>query len=244
MWSKKQRIAHDLREAIARGDYPAGTALPAITELMATYEVARETVRGAIADLAHEGLVTPRNGIGTIVRDLGRVELRSRPGAAHPEWSNTSGEVASTLTIEAGPATADRKIAERLELSLGDIVIRRIRHYSKGRDVVLLHEQWISGKVAETIRKKTGYDAGNREQQMPHDLYTLMRMAGHPPASTTEVVTTRMPDPSEKETMNMPVGIPVLLTLRVTDGESGEKLETSNFVGCGDRSSQTYTVPI
>jgi GntR family transcriptional regulator len=72
-----------------------------------------------------------------------------------------------------------------------------------------------------------------------------MKSSGNPPSETSEVVTTRMPDPTEREVMNMPAGIPVLVTTRITYGTAGHTpLETSNFAGCGDRSSQTYTVPI
>jgi GntR family transcriptional regulator len=121
--------------------------------------------------------------------------------------------------------------------------VRRIRHYYKGRDVVLIHDQWITGKIARTIQEATSYDPGDKDAKQPTDLYSLMRQAGHPPKQTIETVTTRMPDPSEKEAMNMPPGIPVLITLRVTDGPEAP-LETSSFVACGDRASQTYTVPI
>ncbi|WP_369804899.1 GntR family transcriptional regulator [Pseudonocardia sp. Ae717_Ps2] len=53
---------------------------------MATYEVARETVRSAVSALANEGLVTPLSGVGTVVRDLGTWTCHSQPGDAHPAW--------------------------------------------------------------------------------------------------------------------------------------------------------------
>ncbi|WP_198932395.1 GntR family transcriptional regulator [Pseudonocardia sp. Ae717_Ps2] len=60
-------MARELRERITNGTYPPGSTLPALPELMATYEVARETVRSAVSALANEGLVTPLSGVGTVV---------------------------------------------------------------------------------------------------------------------------------------------------------------------------------
>ncbi|OLM28849.1 hypothetical protein Ae717Ps2_5968 [Pseudonocardia sp. Ae717_Ps2] len=44
MARKYEKIARELRERITNGTYPPGSTLPALPELMATYEVARETV--------------------------------------------------------------------------------------------------------------------------------------------------------------------------------------------------------
>jgi DNA-binding GntR family transcriptional regulator len=244
MWSKYERIARDLRERITDGTYAPGSALPAIPELMTTYGVARETVRNAIAALANEGLVTPRSGVGTIVRDTGTVNLHSKPTDPHPVWDATVGDDSKTVTVEAGHGVADEEIAALLNIAAGDPVVRRIRHYYKGRDVVLLHEQWISGPVAAAILEHTSYDTADAAAEQPTDLYSLMRDSGCSPAQTTEVVTTRMPDPEEKETMNMPAGIPVLVTIRTTHDQQQQALETSSFVACGDRAEQTYTVQV
>lgn len=244
MSAKYEKISRDLREAIAAGDHPPGSTLPPIPDLMDRYGVARETVRKAIATLANEGLVTPRSGLGTIVRDTSDVDLHSKPSEPHPVWGNTAGADAKTVTVEAEWTTADQEIADLLKITRGSEVVRRLRHYYKGRDVVLIHEQWITGDVARAIRSATTYDPGAAHADQPSDLYSLMRHADHAPTATTETVTTRMPDPSEKEVMNMPPGVPVLLTLRITHGPAGSLLETSSFVACGDRASQTYTVPL
>lgn len=244
MWSKYERIARDLREGITDGTYAPGSALPPIPELMATYGVARETVRNAISALANQGLVTPRSGVGTIVRDTGTVNMHSKPTDPHPAWDNTVGDDSKTITVEAGHAVADKEIATRLGVSAGEPVIRRLRHYYKGRDVVLLHEQWIREDVAAAILEHTGYDAADAAAEQRTDLYSLMRESECRPVQTTEIVTTRMPDPDEREMMNMPAGIPVLVTLRTTHDQQEKALETSSFVACGDRAEQTYTVQL
>ncbi len=244
MWTKYEKIARELRERITNGTYPPGSTLPPIPELIATYGVARETVRNAISALANEGLITPKAGVGTIVRDTGVVTLHSKPTDPHPVWDSTAGTDSETITIEANGEAANKEIAELLGVAVGDTVVKRLRHYYKGKDVVLLHEQWINGEVAGLILERTSYDCADKTTKQPSDLYSLMREAGHIPSQTTEAVTTRMPDPEEKETMNMPPGVPVLVTLRVTRDGQQKALETSSFVACGDRAEQTYTVQI
>jgi GntR family transcriptional regulator len=243
MWSKYARIANDLREGIATGTYPAGSSLPPIPELIDTYGVARETVRRAIAALANEGLITPLPGIGTVVRDTSAVNLNSRPADPHPLWTTTAGEGSRMITLESGWTTADHEIAGRLSVPLGDRIIRRLRHYYKGQEVVLLQEQWVTNTVATAVLAATTYDLAGLDEQ-PADLYSLMRQAGLAPVETTEIVTTRMPGPDEKSVMSMPAGVPVLVTLRVTHGSGHVGLETSSFAACGDRTSQTYTVSV
>lgn len=244
MRTKYERIARELREKISDGTYAPGSTLPAIPELIATYGVARETVRNAISALANEGLVTPLSGVGTVVRDTSTVTMHSKPTNPHPPWASTVGDDSRTVTLEAEQTTADGEIAQRLGVEPGDQVVRRLRHYYKGRDVVLLHEQWIKMAVANAILEHTSYNPADAAAEQTTDLYSLMREAKYIPAQTTEIVTVRMPDPNEKDIMSMPAGIPVLVTLRTTHDQDEKALETSGFVACGDRAEQTYTVKL
>jgi GntR family transcriptional regulator len=66
-------IAHDLLEAIQRGQYPVGGLIPTELELAARYDVSRQTVRAAMRRLTELGAVSRRKGSGT------RVETRERP---------------------------------------------------------------------------------------------------------------------------------------------------------------------
>jgi GntR family transcriptional regulator len=63
------QIAAILREAIKRGDYPPGRAIPSETRLMQEYDVARLTARKAVRVLAAEGLVEVVQGRGAYVAE-------------------------------------------------------------------------------------------------------------------------------------------------------------------------------
>jgi GntR family transcriptional regulator len=65
------QIAGILREAIERGDYPPGRAIPSESRLMQEYGVARLTARHAVRVLAGEGLVEVVPGRGAYVAERG-----------------------------------------------------------------------------------------------------------------------------------------------------------------------------
>src|SRR5437899_3230 len=64
-----QRIANDLRALIKSGQYAPGVALPSERKLMERYNVARMTVREALAELRTEGLIRSEPGAGVFVRE-------------------------------------------------------------------------------------------------------------------------------------------------------------------------------
>jgi DNA-binding GntR family transcriptional regulator len=63
-----RQVAIHLRERVESGAYLPGSQLPTEADLVEEFEVARDTVRRAIALLAEEGLVVTVHGRGTYVR--------------------------------------------------------------------------------------------------------------------------------------------------------------------------------
>ncbi len=61
--------ASSLRDAVMRGDYPQGARMPPERQLAETLGVNRVTVRGALARLVTEGLLSVRQGSGYVVQD-------------------------------------------------------------------------------------------------------------------------------------------------------------------------------
>jgi GntR family transcriptional regulator len=62
-----QRVADDLRHAIATGTYQPGDQLPTLAELTSRYGIAVMTARDAIRHLVSDGLVVSRQGKGAYV---------------------------------------------------------------------------------------------------------------------------------------------------------------------------------
>ena len=63
------QLADLFRQRVDKGEWGPGTTLPSIDELMEQFDVARVTIRQAIALLADEGLLSPQRGRGTFVTE-------------------------------------------------------------------------------------------------------------------------------------------------------------------------------
>ncbi len=105
-----RRIADDLAQAITRGEFAPGTALPAALALAERYGVHRHTVRQAYHHLAEQGQVSVVQGSGTYVTQprfpykIGRyVSFRGNFGAA----GLTHGTLLESAVIASPPAIAD-----------------------------------------------------------------------------------------------------------------------------------------
>lgn len=239
-------IAHDLREAINRKEFIPGETLPPIPELMARYEVARDTVRDAIALLTHEGLVVPKRGIGTVVREVDPVALVYTEQAPAQTWQAQTQDAGKDLVVEAGWTTADPDIAHRLRVPVGSEIGHRVRHFYLGVGVAQISDQWFPAHIVQAIIAAGGGDLTDVDNRpdTERNVFQLMADAGHAPRQTTETITARMPDPNEREIMEAPPGMPVLITRRSTTEDDDRPVETTTAVGAGDRMSATLTVSL
>jgi GntR family phosphonate transport system transcriptional regulator len=107
-----RRIADELAQDIAGGDYAAGEKLPGENDMARRFGVNRHTVRRALAELSERGLVRAERGSGTYV-DAARLAY---PISARTRFSENVGR--------AGQAPAGRLIAHRCEPASSDIAAR------------------------------------------------------------------------------------------------------------------------
>ena len=113
------QVARSLREGIVGGEYPVGAQLPGEDALSARFAVSRYTIREALRRLREEGLVSSRQGAGTVVV----------PPASGGEYVHRVMSVNDLLAVVAGTRLAidslslvriDRKLAARTGLGVGE----------------------------------------------------------------------------------------------------------------------------
>ena len=86
------QIKERLREAIQRGEFAPGDALPPESALNRRFGISRTTARAALDSLEHDGLVSRRSGHGSIVRSGARQpahELLTKRAQSHESLSTT-----------------------------------------------------------------------------------------------------------------------------------------------------------
>jgi GntR family transcriptional regulator len=121
-----QKVAEDIKAAIAAGTYPANTKLPSESELAERYSVSRGTIRQAFAALRADGVIASRRGARRIV--VGGPRLQSFGELlSFSRWARAMGEVPAgrVIALDRRPATAAE--AERLALPADEHVWYLVR---------------------------------------------------------------------------------------------------------------------
>jgi GntR family transcriptional regulator len=63
-----QQVADDLRQRIASGEFPVGSAIPSTAKLASTHGVSITVIRAAVAQLRVDGVLVGQPGKGVFVR--------------------------------------------------------------------------------------------------------------------------------------------------------------------------------
>jgi GntR family transcriptional regulator len=139
-----------LHDEIARGAIAPGEALPTEQALCDQFGVSRITVRRALADLAEQGYIERRQGVGSFVRQ------RSRPDDAPPAGSymdtlrqaqfQTSIEV-----VEHDIRTPPSAIGGALGISAEMLHILRVRRERRTREPLMITEAWLPVDLADVL---------------------------------------------------------------------------------------------
>jgi len=237
-----RRIAAELRAAITTGQYPPGSRLPTEQELGNRYKVSRNTIRLALGLLANEGTITSTPGRGTFVRDrvvltyhASRAEAADRPDDWHTdayftEVKQQGRQPSQSFSMRVEPASL--AVAQRLEINEGEaVVVRRMLRYVDG-------EPWSiqDSSYPMNIAQECGL-------LVPHDITrgTVRMMAdhGHVEVGHRDEITTRMPTPEETDTLDLGIGVPVLVYAR-TAYTKARPVRLTETVFAGDRNRLVY----
>ena len=120
------QIKQNLRELIESGTIKPETILPSEKKLSEIYSVNRLTVRGAITDLVHEGLLNRRHGIGTFVLNKKLTESLVRV-IGFSERLQKEGHKTTSIVISQEIINAPISIARILNIDINSQIHKIIR---------------------------------------------------------------------------------------------------------------------
>ena len=112
-----------LREQIITAQLPIHTKLPSERELCEQYAISRITVRKALAELMHEGLVYSSVGKGIYVAES-KLKRELQPLISFTEDARRRGVSVSSQVLEAAIIHADNSLVARLRVAQGAEVVK------------------------------------------------------------------------------------------------------------------------
>lgn len=222
MTVRYEKIAHDLREHIASGEFPQGTALPLMRDIAAHYGVSDITVRKAYALLTREGLLESRGRGGVFVkahpvrmrlttrcRATGRDEPACCAGPEGLHWRTLPYPGAESARVMSAPVPAD--IAKILGVPAGGLrTVRKTMSGDPGRaEYRHLADSWTAPWVPEEV-------PGLADSSGAGSVWERVEEWTGRALTWREEVSARMPSPGEARLLLMPpAGVPLLRTVRV-----------------------------
>jgi GntR family transcriptional regulator len=217
-----RQIAQTIGESIVNGEYPPGSRLPTEAELCARFGISRHTVREALAQLRHQGLIESRQGIGSIVR-------RTEPVTHHVETYSSIHDLTRhahgrPIRVErVDDIVADEALAERLSGSPGQSFIRiegfRYDQSNPERPMghVVAHVDAAFGRIREA--------AWELDRSI---VETLERLYGVRVARIQQEVTAVALEPEMAARLHAEAYSPALAIRRTYLSESGRSFECSD----------------
>lgn len=213
-----QKVAADIRTAIAAGGYPPGTLLPSEAELAERYSVSRGTVRQAFAALRADGVIASRRGARRMVIGGSRVQSFGEL-LSFSRWARAIGEVPTGRVVSLERRPAGPAEAAKLGLPEGATVYSLVRvRLLSGRPVMLeraLYPERVGVLVA-------GLDlAADSITERLEGLGVLFTDAEH-------VIDAVPASAEDARCLGVRPGVPLLRERRFTTDRSGQPVEWSD----------------
>jgi GntR family transcriptional regulator len=236
-----KQVADEIRTAIHNGTYTAGQPLPSETDLMATYEVSRPTVRQAVSVLRAEGLLDVIHGKGSFVRN---VQATSGDTAPLRRDITRTGQRYHVPTDDWTQAEEPTVYRARTDRTTAPLLAMDEEELLLACDQLLVHQPTGSRAMHRMLLPMAtveGTPLADAPDTPPEKAYAILTTAGHKP-TWREVVRTRLPQPDERAALNLPEATPILIAYRITcdaaDHDRPLILEETRIGG--DRGEITY----
>ena len=243
-----ERVATGLRTDISDGILQADDTLPSENALAEQYEVHRTTVRRALTELTHEGLITEGQGrrgrrvrgYKPIIWRLSLYESRDyhehagNGGGDQFDVEIRSQERTPSETIEVVIVDPPERVAELLKLKPGELIVARRRVRLVDGTPYQLADSYFRHSLIDGTPliepRSVSYPGG------------LLAGIGHPQARFRDEITVRMPTRDEAAKLSLPAITPVAEITRTGYAEDGTPLRVMVTIAPGDRHKFVYEV--
>lgn len=222
-----------LRDEISRGVYAGTGALPKEEALCERFSVSRITVRRALAELAAQGLVDRRHGLGTFVRADAQAH-RSNPNLSFLDSLRNSHKYTDVKVIEVGQVVPPPGVAAMLKLSPGGVAVHAVRLRTIKGTPAMWTEAWVPVDVGSRITA-----AALRKRA----LYLLLMDQGVQFGRVVQEITTQLADPTMAAWLKTEVGSPLIKLTRLMHDHEARPIQHLTALLPSDRSRILMDIP-
>ncbi|MGI8450654.1 MAG: GntR family transcriptional regulator [Streptosporangiaceae bacterium] len=237
-----RQIAEDLRRRIDSGELAPGAQLPTEDELMAAHVASRNTVRGAIRELATGGIVETRHGKGTFVAEHINpivTTLTTDPttgvgggeGVVYTAEVAASGCNATTGNLRVEIQKSSRSVAAALRVPEGsDVVSRQEHRFVDGRPWSLQTSFYPRSLIAQAPRLQD-------PEPLEEGTVKYLRAQGVDQIGYRDSLGVRGPDKFESDFFDLPANgqIQVFQIFRIAFGQHQNRVRLTITVYRADR---------
>jgi GntR family transcriptional regulator len=195
-----------LHDEIDRGVIAPGDPLPTEQTLCDQFGVSRITVRRALADLAEQGYIERRQGVGSFVREHGPAEPTDvsdvlRAGRSYMDGLRQSQFETEVEVVELGARRPPRSIGEALGTSGELLHIVRVRRQRRTGEPLIVSDAWLPNELADTLTESA-------LQRSP--LYELLSDAGIVMDRVQHEITAEIAGPRNAHLLDTAIGAALL----------------------------------
>jgi len=202
-----------LRQQINAGHLAPHTAIPSEPELVAKYRVSRATVRQALTELVHEGLLYRQHGKGTFVCEP-RVQQTLSELTSFTEEMRQRGKRTSGILLISELVRGTQTVREQLRLADAEQVIRLERLRTANGTPIAHQISYLPYPRAEGVYQRA-------KESAEGSLYDLMAAEGLNPYIAEQTIRSDRASTRESE------------LLQVQPGESGLRINRTTFDSTG-----------
>lgn len=222
-----------LREQIAQGVYPLDSLIPPEDALCAQFDVSRITVRRAVSDLEHLGLVEKRPGRGTFVRAAPRA---ARPQASFGLLASLGKQARETAVavLKVETSTAPAVVAQQLQLAAGEPAVHAIRLRSAHDVPMMVTDAWVPRALGQNVS-----EAALRKKA----LFEILMGEGVKFGRVIQEMTAVSADPLLAGLLQVDVGAPLVRLIRLMHDRRKRPVQYITIHFTGERSRILMDVP-
>lgn len=149
----------DLKTKIETYHYQTGSLLPSEKTLADVYKVSRETIRKALTMLLEEGYIQKKQGKGSIVLDIKRLNFPFSGLTSFKEIQEAQNIQSETILVKNKRELAPKFLTNQLDLAPSQQVISLVRLRKISGEVVILDKDYLIDDKIRSIPSQAAKDS-------------------------------------------------------------------------------------